>query len=61
MNQEQEYFKFWLGVKNKCDEIQKDYSNLSEINKIRVNNVRDSIFRANTISDVINILNNQMW
>lgn len=57
---EQEYIKFWCNVINKCDEIQKDYLNLSDINQYRVDNVRDTIFRANTIAEVLNILNNQM-
>lgn len=59
MTEEQEYIKFWSGIKNKCDEVQKDYLNLSDINKQRVNNVRDMIFCANTVSDILNIISNQ--
>ena len=44
MNHEQDYIKFWCNVKNKCDEIQRDYLNLSDINKCRVDNVRDAIY-----------------
>jgi len=59
MTEEQEYIKFWSSIKNKCDEIQKDYLNLSGINKQRVDNVRDMIFHANTVSDILNIISNQ--
>lgn len=57
MTEEQEYIKFWSSVKNKCDEVQKDYLNLSAINKRRVDNVRGLLARANTISDILNIIN----
>lgn len=59
MNQEQEYVKFWLSIKNKCDEIQKDYSTLSDDNKRRVDNTMREIFRASTILEVANIVNSQ--
>ena len=59
MTEEQEYIKFWSSIKNKCDEIQKDYLNLSGINKQRVDNVRDMNFHANTVSDILNIISNQ--
>lgn len=59
MTEKQEYIKFWSSIKNKCDEVQKDYLNLSDINKQRVDNVRDMIFHANTISDILNIISNQ--
>ena len=48
MTEKQEYIKFWSSIKNKCDEVQKDYLN-----------VRDMIFHANTISDILNIISNQ--
>jgi hypothetical protein len=60
MCHEQEYIKFWCNVINKCDEIQKDYLNLSDINQYRVDNVRDTIFRAHTVVEVLNILNDQV-
>lgn len=59
MNQEQEYVKFWLSIKNKCDEIQKDYSTLSDDNKRRVDNTMREILRASTILEVANIVNSQ--
>lgn len=59
MMEEREYIKFWSSIRNKCDEVQKDYNNLSNVNKQRVDNVRDMIFHANTISDILNIINNQ--
>lgn len=59
MTEKQEYIKFWSSIKNKFDEVQKDYLNLSDINKQRVDNVRDMIFHANTISDILNIISNQ--
>ena len=59
MTEEQEYIKFWSSIKNKCDEIQKDYLNLSGIIKQRVDNVQDMIFHANTVSDILNIISNQ--
>ncbi len=60
MNTEQEYIKFWNSVIHKCTEVQNDYCSLSNINKYRVDNVRDAILRANTIAEVLNILNNQV-
>lgn len=60
MNHAQDYIKFWCNVKNKCDEIQRDYLNLSDINKCRVDNVRDAILRAHTVAEVLNILYNQV-
>lgn len=59
MTEKQEYIKFWSSIRNKCDEVQKDYNNLSNVNKQRVDNVRDMIFHANTISDILNIISNQ--
>lgn len=59
MNQEQEYVKFWLSIKNKCDEIQKDYSTLSDDNKRRVDNTMREILRASTILEVANVVNSQ--
>lgn len=59
MNQEQEYVKFWLSIKNKCDEIQKDYSTLSDDNKRRVDNTMREILCASTILEVANVVNSQ--
>ncbi len=59
MNQEQEYVKFWLSIKNKCDEVQEDYSKLSDDSKCRVDNTMREIFRANTYFDVLNIIHSQ--
>ena len=60
MTEEQEYINFWSSIKNKCDEFQKDYNNLSDSNKHRVDNVLRLILRANTISEILNIANNQL-
>lgn len=60
MTEEQEYIKFWSSIKNKCDEVQKDYLNLSDINKQRVDNAISSILRASTITEIITIANNQL-
>lgn len=60
MTEKQEYIKFWSSIKNKCDEVQKDYLNLSDINKQRVDNVIVSILRANAVTEIINIINNQL-
>lgn len=59
MNQEQEYVKFWLSIKNKCDEIQEDYSKLSGNNKRRVENVKRELLRANTIFEIVKIVKSQ--
>ena len=60
MNQEQEYVKFWLSIKNKCDEVQEDYSKLSADNKRRVDNVKREFFHTNTILELINLVNSQI-
>ena len=60
MTEEQEYIKFWSSIKNKCDEVQKDYMNLSNINKQRVDTVLGSMLQASTILDIINIANDQL-
>ena len=60
MCHEQEYIKFWCNVINKCDEIQKDYLNLSDINKCRVDHARDAILHSHTIAQVLSILNDQV-
>ena len=60
MMEEREYIKFWSSIRNKCDEIQKDYNNLSNVNKQRVDNVIVSILRANAVTEIINIINNQL-
>lgn len=60
MTEEQEYIKFWISIKNKYDEVQKDYNNLSDVNRQRVDVVRDLILRAKTIKEIINIADNQL-
>ena len=60
MNQEQEYVKFCLSIKKKCDEVQEDYSKLSADNKQRVDNVKRDFFRANNILELINIVSSQI-
>lgn len=60
MTEEQEYIKFWSSIKDKCDEFQKDYNNLSNANKHRVDNAIGSILRASTIIEIITIANNQL-
>ncbi len=60
MNDNQEYIKFWLNVKDKCSDIQKDYNNLSNSNKIQVDNVVNLILHTSSIGDIINILNSQI-
>lgn len=60
MMEEREYIKFWSSIRNKCDEVQKDYNNLSNVNKQRVDNVIVSILRANAVTEIINIINNQL-
>ena len=60
MTEKQEYIKFWSSIRNKCDEVQKDYNNLSNVNKQRVDNVIVSILRANAVTEIINIINNQL-
>ncbi len=59
MNQEQEYVKFWLSIKNKCDEIQRDYSKLSDSNKRRVDNATSEILHASTFFEATNIIDSQ--
>lgn len=60
MNDNQEYVKFWLSIKNKCEEVQKDYNDLSNENKRRVDNLGNLILSAQSISQVVNIINNQI-
>ena len=60
MNDNQEYVKFWVSIKNKCEEVQKDYNNLSDENKHRVDNLGNLILSAQNISQVVNIINNQI-
>lgn len=60
MKEEQEYIEFWAGIKNKYDEVQKDYLNLSDTNKHRVDTLRNMISRASTLSDILNIINNEL-
>lgn len=40
MNKEQEYIKFWTSIIDKLNEIEKDYNNLSDENKHRVDGVK---------------------
>lgn len=60
MNNEQEYIKFWVNVKDKVDEVSEDYNNLSNENKSRVDNVMNLIFQARNMFEIINILNSQI-
>lgn len=60
MNQEQEYVKFWLSIKNKCDEVQEDYSRLSDYNKQRVDKTVREILHASTYFDALNIIHSQI-
>lgn len=60
MNKEQEYIKFWTSILDKIDEIEKDYNNLSDENKLRADNVRDAILHAHTFVDAIQIIRLQM-
>lgn len=60
MNKEQEYIKFWTSIIDKLNEIEKDYNNLSDENKHRVNNLKDTILRTHTYIDVIQILHEQI-
>ena len=60
MNKEQEYIKFWTSIMNKIDEIEKEYNNLSDENKRRADSVRDTILRAHTFVDAIQIIHSQM-
>ena len=59
MNNDQEYIKFWMSVIDKLNEIEKDYSNLSDNNKHRVDSVKNTILRAHTYADAIRILYEQ--
>ena len=59
MNKEQEYIKFWTSIIQKINEIEKDYNNLSNENKHRVDGVKNTILRAHTYADVIQILHEQ--
>lgn len=60
MNRDQEYIKFWIGIKSKLDEIQEDYDKLSYENKQRVDSILCESIRANTVLDAINFLNKQI-
>lgn len=60
MNKEQEYIKFWTSILDKIDEIEKDYNNLSDENKLRADNVRAAILRAHTFIDAVQIIRLQM-
>ncbi len=60
MNNEQEYIKFWVNVKDKCNEIIDDYNKLSDENKKRVDSVKDALLKATSIFDIINILNSHI-
>ena len=59
MNKEQEYIKFWTSIIDKLNEIEKDYNNLSDENKHRVDGVKNIILRAHTYADAIQILYEQ--
>lgn len=60
MNNEQEYLKFWANVMDKINEIEKEYNNLSDENKRRVDSVKEIILHAHTYSDVLQVLYTQM-
>ncbi len=60
MNENQEYAKFWLSVKNKCDEIQKEYDKLTKANKKQVDCLLDTISNAHSISEAIKLINRQI-
>ena len=60
MDKKQEYIKFWISIINKIQEIEKDYNNLSEENKRRVDEVKDAVLRAHTYADTIKILYEQL-
>ena len=59
MNKEQEYIKFWTSIIDKLNEIEKDYNNLSDENKHRVDDVKNTVLRAHTYADAIQILYEQ--
>ena len=59
MNKEQEYIKFWTSIIDKLNEIEKDYNNLSDENKHRVDGVKNTVLRAHTYADAIQILYGQ--
>lgn len=59
MNKEQEYIKFWTSIIDKLNEIEKDYNNLSDENKHRVDSVKNTVLRAHTYADAIQILYEQ--
>ena len=60
MNNEQEYIKFWVSIKDKYDEILDDYNKLSYENKKRVDSVKEAILKTTNIFEIINILNSQI-
>ena len=60
MNKEQEYIKFWASIIDKLNEIEKDYNNLSDENKHRVDSLKDTILHMHTYVDVIQILHEQI-
>lgn len=60
MNSEQEYIKFWTSIMDKINEIEKDYNSLSDENKHRVDGVKNTVLRAHTYSDAIQILYEQI-
>ncbi len=60
MNNEQEYIKFWVSIKDKYDEILDDYNKLSDENKKRVDSVKEAILKTTNIFEIINILNSHI-
>lgn len=60
MNERDEYIKFWFSIKSKVDDIQREYSKLSESNKKHTNCVIQSILHANTFYDAFKIINEQL-
>lgn len=60
MNEREEYIEFWMSLKNKTDDIQREYSKLSVSNKKRIDQVMQSIMHANTFYDAFKIIDEQL-
>lgn len=60
MNESDEYIKFWASVSRKAYDIQMEYSKLSELNKKRIDQVKQSIMHANTFYDILKVINEQL-
>lgn len=57
---QKEFAEFWTDVLDKTREVQRKYNNLSEKNKLKANFVRDQIFAAQNLSQVMSIIINQI-